>query len=374
MPILIDAHEDLAWNMLAFGRDFSRSAYETRERERGTSIPVWNHGDCLIGWPEYQRGQVAVVFATLFAAPLRARNGAWDTVVYQDQAQAYDVYSRSLDAYYRFVEKYPDKFRLVLNKADLAAVQEHWKKPLETPEDPEAEKPGHPVGLVVSMEGGEAIRQVGELEEWWGRGLRMIGPAWAGNLYTGGTREPGPLTHAGRELLEVMGSLGFGLDISHMDPQAALQAIDAYEGPVFASHSNVASIVKDPDSNRHLPDRAIQALIEKDGVIGLVPFNLFLKPGWSFSLIEGRSRVHLQDLVAHIDAVCQIAGDARHAAIGTDFEGGLGWLAVPAEVESIADLQKVAPLLAEKGYTPEDIEAIFHGNWESILQRILPEP
>jgi len=67
-----DSHCDLAWNMLNFGRDYTRSAAETREKEKGTRTPERN-GDSLIGWPDYQRVQVAMVFSTLFAAPARNR-------------------------------------------------------------------------------------------------------------------------------------------------------------------------------------------------------------------------------------------------------------------------------------------------------------
>ena len=70
--ILIDSHEDLAYNMLTFGRDYRRAAAETRQREAGTQAPLHN-GDTLLGWPDYQRGRVAVIFATLFAAPPAAR-------------------------------------------------------------------------------------------------------------------------------------------------------------------------------------------------------------------------------------------------------------------------------------------------------------
>ena len=30
LPLLVDAHEDLAWNMLVLGRDYTRSAADTR--------------------------------------------------------------------------------------------------------------------------------------------------------------------------------------------------------------------------------------------------------------------------------------------------------------------------------------------------------
>ena len=72
MPLIIDSHCDLAWNMLNFGRDYTRSAAETREKEKGTLAPEKN-GASLIGWPDYQRGQVAIVFSTLFAAPARIK-------------------------------------------------------------------------------------------------------------------------------------------------------------------------------------------------------------------------------------------------------------------------------------------------------------
>ena len=37
--ILIDAHEDIAYNALRFGRDYRRSAYEIRQIENGVWTP-----------------------------------------------------------------------------------------------------------------------------------------------------------------------------------------------------------------------------------------------------------------------------------------------------------------------------------------------
>jgi hypothetical protein len=75
-----------------------------------------------------------------------------------------------------------------------------------------------------------------------------------------------------------MASLGFGLDLSHMDVKSALQALEAYPGTILASHANAARLLKNPDTNRHLPDEVIRGLIERDGVIGVVPYNRFLWP------------------------------------------------------------------------------------------------
>lgn len=386
---IVDAHEDLAWNILTFGRDYTLSAAETRRREAGGEAPARN-GDTLLGWPDYQRGQVALVFSTLFAAPARRRLGPWDTQCYLDSNHARVLYRAQLDAYLRLAEDHPDKFRLVQTGSELEEIVSIWEKeiPVFEPveEEREGEVPvqerrngraevrselaGRPVGLVVLMEGAEGVREPEELEDWYAWGVRLVGPAWAGNRYTGGTREPGPLTLDGFRLLDKMAEFGFILDLSHMDEQAAFQALDHYEGQVAATHANALALLKGMDTNRHLPDRLIAGLIERGGVIGVVPYNKFLKPGWSAG--DRREEVTLQHVFAQIDHICQIAGDAFHAGLGSDFDGGFGLQSAPAGIDTIADLQKLAPLLSERGYSDADIAAIFGGNWIQFLRRSLP--
>ena len=378
LPLLVDAHEDLAWNILFLGRDYTRSAAETRLSEAGSEIPA-QMGDTLLGWPDYQRGRVAVVFSTLFVSPRRFAKDDWDpTRCYANFNEAYQLYQSQLDAYHRLTDEHPDQFRLLQTRSDLEQVLAKWQTThvgagLHHPtrrSDPRPAPTGLPVGLCVLMEGAEGVRAPGELEEWWARGVRLIGLAWAGNRYCGGTGEPGPLTSEGYALLEAMADLGFGLDLSHMDVESALQALDAYPGTIIASHANAARLLKGMETNRHLPDEVIRGLIERDGVIGVVPYNRFLLPGWSNS--DRRDAVSLQHVVAQIDTLCQMAGNARHVGIGTDFDGGFGLQSVPPELDTIADLHKLAPLLSEKGYTDADIAAIFGQNWIDRLQRILP--
>jgi membrane dipeptidase len=361
-PIIIDAHEDLAWNMLTFGRDYTRSTTDTRQSERGSDTPIYN-GDTLLGWPDYRRGNVAVVFSTLFAAPARHSLGEWDSQCYRDTAEAHQHYSAQLDAYHRLCENYPDKFRLIQTRSDLETHLASWQN---SPENTKA-----PVGLVILMENAEGVRSFDELEMWWARGVRIIGPAWAGTRFCGGTREPGPLTPEGFQLLDGMASYGFVLDLSHMDEAAVLQALDHYPGTMIASHANASSLLKNLESNRFLSDRVIQGLLERQGVIGVVPFNRFLVPGWTAN--DGRQAVTLNYVAAQIDHICQIAGDALHVGIGSDFDGGFGLQSVPEEIDTVADLQKLVPLLAQKGYTETDTHAILGQNWLRILQNTLPE-
>ncbi len=372
MTLLIDAHEDLAHNMITIGRDYSRPVAEIRQKDHLTG-GIGDHTDeATLGWDAYQKGEVAVIFSTLFSAPYRGDGSKWDNNVYRNANEAHEHYWKQLELYHRFVDDHPDQFRLIFNQLDLKEVLGGWRKPLPQPNDLEAAKPlGHQVGLVVLMEGADGIRALSELEEWWQAGLRLIGLAWAGTRYSGGTNEPGPLTKDGHALLDAMAQFNFGLDLSHMDSKAALQALDEYPGPIFVSHGNPLALLKGSSSNRHLPDAVVDGIIAREGVIGTVLYNHFLDSKWKIE--DGRSAVTLNTVAAHIDYICQRAGDAHHAAIGTDFDGGYGVRSIPDGMDSIADLQKLIPILSAKGYTEHDIQAIFHGNWHSLLQRVLPE-
>lgn len=369
---IIDAHQDLAWNALTFGRDYTRSAAEIRQIEQQTGSPApEKNGDATLGWPDYQRGRVAVVFATLYVSPARHKHGDWDHQLYHDAEEAHARYMQQVDFYHQLTDNHPDKFRLIQNQSELKNLLAEWSVPAQQADEP-TNQPALPVGLVLLMEGAEGVREPAELEAWWARGVRIIGPAWAGTRFCGGTREPGPLTPAGYALLEGMAPLGFALDLSHMDEKAARQALDHYPGPIIASHANAAALLKDFPTNRHLPDGVIHGLLERNGVIGVVPANQFLKVGWQRASGSRKDEVTLQHLIAHIDHICQLAGDARHVGLGSDFDGGFGLQSVPAELDTIADLQKLAPLLAKRGYADDDIAAILGLNWQRILEKTLP--
>jgi len=359
--ITVDAHEDLAYNASILGRDYSRSVQETRRLERGTAI-VEQRDNTLLGWPEYQEGRVAIVFSTLFALPESHSTVITRPASYGDSAGARRLCLGQIGHYRRLAETRPDLFTMIRSAADLSRHLSAWRGT--------DGGHSHPVGLVVLMEGAEGIREPGELDEWWSLGLRMIGPAWLGNRFCGGTGEPGPLTGSGRELLKAMEAFNFILDLSHMDEEAALQSLDLYAGPVMASHSNAAALLPGDGGNRHLSDRVILGLIRRGGVIGVVPCNDFLRAGWKKA--DGRDIVPLGLLVDHIDHVCQLAGDAGHVGLGTDFDGGFGLESVPAGLDSIADLQKLAAILDARDYSPAQVEAVLGGNFIGLLERSLP--
>lgn len=365
--LIIDAHEDMAWNMLSFGRDYSRCVAETRRLEKGLLAPSIN-GDTLLGWDEYQKGHIAVVFSTLFAAPRIGTPPAWDWQTYSNAEEAHFIYWNQLEHYHRFIDQHPNQFRLIENRNDLAEIIAGWSN--ETDQANSNEKKAQPqVGMLVLMEGAEGVRNPGELEQWKRFGVRIIGPAWRGTRFCGGTGQPGPMTREGWELLKGMEENGLALDISHMDEQAALQVLDSYPGQIIASHANARSLLKGTESNRHLRDRTIEKLVERKGVMGVVLNNPFLLTGWAPA--DGKQAVPLQMVVDQIDYICQLAGDASHVGLGSDFDGGFGLPSTPAEIDTIADLQRLVPKLQQKGYSDENIAAIMGNNWLKILEEVL---
>ena len=66
--------------------------------------------------------------------------------------------------------------------------------------------------------------------------------------------------------------------------------------------------------------------------------------------------------IDHVDHICQLAGNCYHVAIGSDLDGGFGRELSPTDLNTIADLQRFLDLLARRGYSKTDIDAIAHGN------------
>lgn len=350
---IVDAHEDIAWNTLVLGRDVRRSALETRRLEEDTDVPRRN-GLCMVGLPEWLTGGVAIVFGTIFVSPVR--RGIPKAHTYATAEEAHTLAQAQLDYYHRLADEC-DQIALVRNRADLDAVLTSWES--ETPQ----------VGIVLLMEGADPVREPAEAEMWFERGLRLVGLSWAaGSRYAGGNAAPGRLTDAGSELLAVMADLGLIVDVSHLAEESFFEVLDRFDGWIVATHANPRARVPGP---RQLSDEMIRRLAERDSVIGIVPYNLFLRPGWSKG--DAKDAVTVADVAAAVDHVCQVVGDAARVGLGSDFDGGFGAESAPAEIDTVADLARIGPALGELGYGDEEIAAVLGGNWLRVLRAALPE-
>jgi membrane dipeptidase len=350
---IVDAHEDIAWNIIDAGRDVRRSALETRRLEENTDVPQ-RGGLCMLGLPEWLAGGITIICGTIFAAPASEYFSGPGTYTNAEEAHASGL--AQIDFYHRLADEC-EQVMLVGTRADLDAALASWES--ETPR----------VGIIPLMEGADPIRVPAEAEFWFERGVRMVGLSWArGSRYAGGNSAPGPLTDAGRELLAVMADVGLVLDVSHLAEEAFFEALDCFEGRIVASHANPRARVPGP---RQLSDEMIRRLAGRGGVIGIVFYNGFLRPDWSKG--DAKNRVTVADAAAAVDHVCQVVGDAAHVGLGSDFDGGFGAEGAPAEMDTIADLPRIGPALAEMGYGEEEITAILGGNWLRVLRAALPE-
>jgi membrane dipeptidase len=357
--LIIDAHLDLSWNALQWGRDLTRSVYTIRTQENTT--PGKGRGLGTVAYPELRQGRVALCIATVIA---RSTGHPAPHIDYATPAQSYGV-ARGQLAYYRALER-TGEIRIVADLAGLdqqMAAWEAWEASGAAPTTP-------PLGLVVSMEGADPILFPDQLDEWWEAGLRLLGLTHYGpGRYAGGTATELGLTPLGPPLLAEMARLGVVLDLSHCSDQAFWQALEHYNGPVIASHNNCRALVP---HQRQLSDDQLRAIVERDGVIGAALDAWMLKPGWHIGehANPANPTVTLTDVADHIDHVCQLAGNSRHAAIGSDLDGGYGREQSPQDLDTIADLQKLVGLLAARGYAETDIAAIMHGNWLRLLRRV----
>jgi membrane dipeptidase len=355
--LIVDGHEDLAFNTLFDGRDYLRSAYDIRADEVGGPVPDVN-GTCMLGLPEWLRGGVGVVIATLFAIPHAETKpgeaGYWNPEAAFQQALA------QLNIYRRWAE-IDQRVRVVTDRKGLDEVLVTW-------EAPGGDIDRRVVGLVVLIENADVIRDPGEARFWYEQGVRLIGPAWHSNRYSGSYDDERGLTDLGRDLLDEMDRLGMALDVTHMSDAAARESLARFSGPVVASHSNPRRLVPSP---RQLPDDVIRSIAERDGMIGLMPLNWALDPNWRDH--RDKSRVRLDSLVAAIDAIRELTGGTDAVGLGTDFDGGQGAEAAPAELDTIADLPEVASALVRRGYDFSAVEGIMGSNWLRFLRRCLSD-
>lgn len=358
MPI-VDAHLDLAMNALVLNRDLKLSAHETRKLEAGMTDKGRAAG--VAGIPDLRDGNIGLCFATVLG---RVNPKGPARIDFRTHDIAYAHCQGEL-AFYRELQR-QGIFRVIRTRGDL---DEHVSQWLGDGRGDDAMPDDVPIGMVMLMEGADPIVEPAQAEQWWEDGLRMIGLAHYGpSAYAFGTDSAGPLTKKGQELCAEMDRLGMILDVSHLTDESFHDALDRFAGPVLASHSNSRALVS---GDRQIDDGMTQRLIERGAVIGIASDAWMLEEGW----IRGETLpewVTLQNVADHIDHVCQLAGNARHVGIGSDLDGGYGTEQTPNDLDTIADLQKLTGILADRGYSDDDIALITHGNWIRFLREHLP--
>jgi membrane dipeptidase len=366
---IFDAHLDLAMNAMEWNRDLTRPINELRQREKElTDKP--DRGQGTVCFAEMRKGKVGLCVATLIARYVKPINPlkGWHS-----PAQAWAQTQGQL-AWYRAMEEEGELVQITSVEA-LEMHQHRWEQwpgssvtgssevsvsSARQPDEP-------PIGYVLTLEGADSLDPLNRIEQAYEQGLRAIGPAHYGpGTYAHGTQSSGGIGPRGRELLKEMERMGIILDVTHLCFESFWEAVDVFHGAMWASHSNCRAL---SPNERQLSDEQIKCLIERGAVIGAAVDAWMLVPGWvRHKSTPQATGLKLERLLEHVDHVCQIAGNARHAGIGSDLDGGFGREQTPCDLETIADLAALTDLLAARGYSDNDVSLIMHGNFVRLLK------
>jgi membrane dipeptidase len=357
---IFDSHLDLAWNAVSFNRDLTLSVEEIRAREEGMNDEP-GRGRNTLTLVELRKAMVPVCVATLIArsGPQQKRKdiSKRSDLDFSAQSIAYAAAHAQL-AYYRLLEE-QGHIKMIRTRGELKS---HWAAWLKDPQKT-------PLGYILSMEGADPIVSIEHVKKYWDLGLRAVGLAHYGvGQYAYGTATDGPLSERGLKVLKEMEKVGMICDVTHLSDQSMAMAFDVFGGRMLASHHNCRALVP---GDRQLTDEQISKLIKRDAVIGVALDAWMLYPNW----IRGQTKpevVGLEAVADHVDHVCQLAGNCRHSAIGTDLDGGYGTEQTPRDLNRFTDLQKLGPILAKRGYKDVDIDLIFWGNWLRFFGEALP--
>lgn len=351
---IIDAHLDLAMNALEWNRDLRQPLDDIRGREAGMNDKP-DRGNSTVSFDELRKGNIGLVVATQIARYVAPGNPlpGWHS-----PQQAWAQTQAQL-AWYKAME---DEGEMMQVK-DLRSLEIHlayWNN--------EESNQKRSIGYILSLEGADSLVTLDHLERAYEYGLRAVGPAHYGpGRYANGTDSTGKMNQQGLSLLKEMEKLNIILDATHLCDDAFWQAMDHFNGHVWASHNNCRSIV---NHNRQYSDEQIKTLVARNAVIGSAFDAWMLVPGWVRKVSTPREKnCDLEKVIDNIDHICQLAGNTNHVAMGTDLDGAFGKEQCPYDLETIADLQKIPGLLKTRGYTTNDINNIMHENWLRFLRR-----
>lgn len=357
----IDAHLDLAMNAMEWNRDLRLTIAQLRASEKGLcDLPDRAKG--TVSFPALRSGQIGLVVATQIARFVEKGSvlPGWHS---PEQAWAQ---TQGQLAWYREMEA-AGELKAVTNLKTLDEILLLWQRSGEQQSGETLSTDHLPIGYIRSLEGADSLVTLDHLHRSYEDGLRALGPAHYGpGRYAFGTDSDAPLSKAGKDLLREMAGLDMILDVTHLCDQAFWQALELYQGPVWASHNNCRALV---DHNRQFSDDMIRALIERGAVIGGALDGWMMVPGWQRGIsTPEKMRLSLQSLFEHMDHICQLAGNANHIGIGSDLDGAFGKEQTAYDLEDIADLSKLPDIFEKAGYNPSDIKSIMHGNWLRFLR------
>ncbi len=246
-------------------------------------------------------------------------------------------------AFHRLVDSNSDKLELITSREKMEALK---KKPQKT-------------GLLMALEGGEAICSLDSLYAFFHLGLRLITLTWnQRNQLADGVGETctgGGLTVLGREIVKAMNGLGIGVDVSHLSEKSFWDVAEICEKPLIASHSNAYEVCNHP---RNLKDDQIDKIADTEGIIGI---------NFSSYFLNGTKKSSIEDIINHIEYISNRCG-FDWVGLGSDFDG-IGF--PPEGMENVTRFPVLAKELIKR-FGDGNALKIMGENWRTVLNKVLP--
>ena len=368
--IAIDTHVDIP-------PDFGTEAYDpVRAKPPGQQVDL----------PGMEQGGLDAAFFIVFVMQ-RERSEAGYARAIADAFVKYAAIRRMTDV------DYSDRIGLALTAADVRRIHAEGRR----------------VALIGIENGFSIGRHVNLLDVHYASGARYLGLVHNGhndigdsavpNLALGEPRsEHGGLSEFGRAVIRRANELGIMVDISHASETTAMDAIEASEAPVIASHSAAKGAFQHA---RNLSDEALLAMRDNGGVVQIVAFDSYLREtppekiaamgalyrdmslrnaaDFARMSTEQREnyysrlseitrmppRASVKHLADHIDYAVGLIG-IDHVGISSDFNGGggiEGW-------DNASETLNVTVELVRRGYSEEQIAKLWGGNLLRVMEAV----
>lgn len=304
-------------------------------------------GNTQIDLPKVARGQLKGASLAVFV-PQGPRTPEGYAKAQADAEKKYQLIKA-------FAEQNPDKAALAYTPQDVQRIAAQGK-----------------FAVLISVLNAYPLgADLGQIDVWYQRGVRVLGYTHAGNNAWSDSSRPsktlndtpdenGGLSDLGKQGVARLNQLGILIDVSQLTTPALKQVLKLTRAPVVASHSGLKAIV---DAPRNLSDDELDLIKQNGGVVQVVAFSNYLRkaPEAGGEGVKAAPATVAQFVDAIAYAIKRIGVD--HVGIASDFNhgGGVeGW-------QNEAEAQNVTVELLRRGYSERDIAKLWGGNFLRVL-------
>lgn len=277
-------------------------------------------------------------------------------VCYLPQPRQDETFSSKVDFDVNGPTEYAD---LIFDK--IEAIVEQNKRYLSiarTPADLYANKQQGRKSIMLGIENGLALDgHLDRLQHFAQRGIVYMTLCHNGDNdicdSARGNHTHNGISSFGQQVVREMNRLGILVDLSHAGEKSFYDALEMSNQPIVCSHSSCRALCDHP---RNLTDDQMRALAAKGGVMQITMYNGFLVKDCEATVL---------DALRHLEHAIEVMG-IDYVGIGTDFDGDGG----VRGMANSSELLNFTRLLLARGYSEQDIEKIWGGNFLRVMTQV----